>query len=60
MVKHKKLLLFPNWFGSLAVDARAIIEISIISHQLPAIWFILSNQIYKNLIPIYGLHIGMY
>ena len=41
------MLLFPHWFGTLAVNARAIIKISIISHQLSAVWFILSNQVYK-------------
>ena len=45
--KTQKLLLFPHWFGSLAVNARAIIEISINSHQKSAVWFILSNQVYK-------------
>ena len=40
-------ILFPHWFGTLAVNARAIIEILIISHQLSAVWFILSNQVYK-------------
>ena len=34
---NTKLILFPHWFGSLAVNARAIIEISIISHQLSAV-----------------------
>ena len=43
----QKLLLFPHWFGSLAVNARVIIKILIISHQLSAVWFILSNQVYK-------------
>ena len=43
----QKLLLFPQGFGLLAVNARAIIEISIISHQQSVIWFILSNQVYK-------------
>ena len=56
----QKLLLFPHWFGSLAINARAIIEISIISHQLSAVWFILSNQVYKIKIPIYGLPFGRY
>ena len=46
-IQIQKLILFPHWFGSLAVNARAIIKISIISHQLSAIWFILSNQVYK-------------
>ena len=32
-----KLILFPHWFGSLAVNAGEIIEISIISHQLSAV-----------------------
>ena len=43
----QKLILFPHWFGSLAVNAGAIIEILIISHQLSAVWFILSNQVNK-------------
>ena len=43
----QKLLLFPHWFGSLAVNARAFIEISIISHQKSAVWSILSNQVNK-------------
>ena len=33
----QRLLLFPHWFGSLAVNARAIIEISINSHQISAV-----------------------
>ena len=44
----------------LAVNARAIIKMLIISHQLPAVWFILSNQVYKIKISIYGLPIGMH
>ena len=44
----QKTILFHHWFGSLAVNAREIIEISIISHQLSAVWFILSNQVNKN------------
>ena len=43
----QKPILSPHWFGSLAVNAGAIIKISIISHQLSAVWFILSNQVYK-------------
>ena len=34
---NTKPILFYHWFGSLAVNAGAIIEISIISHQLSAI-----------------------
>ena len=43
----QKLLLFPHWFGMLAVNARAISEISLNSHQISAVCFILSNQVYK-------------
>ena len=43
----QKLLLFPHWFGTLAVNARAISEISLNSHQISAVCFILSNQVYK-------------
>ena len=43
----QKLLLLPHWFGLLAVNARAIIKILIISHQKSAVWFILSNQVNK-------------
>ena len=28
-----KFLLFPHWFGALAVNARAFSEISLLSHQ---------------------------
>ena len=45
---NTKVILFHHWFGTLAVNAGAIIEISINSHQLPAIWFILSNQVNKS------------
>ena len=44
----------------LAVNARAISKISLNSHQISAVCLMLSNQVYKNLIPIYGLHFGMY
>ena len=44
---NTKFILFPHWFGLLAVNAREIIEISIISHQFSAVWFILSNQSLK-------------
>ena len=57
---NTKVILFHHWFGSLAVNAGAIIEISIISHQLSAVWFIWAKQVNKKLIPIYGLHISMY
>ena len=33
----QKPILSPHWFGSLAVNARAIIEILIVSHQLSAV-----------------------
>ena len=56
----QKFILFPHWFGSLAVNAGATIKILIISHQLSAVWFILSNQVYKIKIPIYGLPFGRY
>ena len=46
-IQIQKPILFPHWFGLLAVNAGAIIEILIISHQLSAVWFILSNQVYK-------------
>ena len=36
-IQIQKLILSPHWFGLLAVNAGAIIEISIISHQLSAI-----------------------
>ena len=36
-VTNTKYILFPHWFGSLAVNTGAIIEISIISHQLSAV-----------------------
>ena len=37
MVKTQGLLLFLHWFGSLAANARAIIEILINSHQISAV-----------------------
>ena len=37
MVKTQRLLLFLHWFGSLAANARAIIEILINSHQISAV-----------------------
>ena len=36
-IQIQKPILPPHWFGSLAVNAREIIEISIISHQLSAV-----------------------
>ena len=57
---NTKFMLFPHWFGLLAVNASAIIEISIISHQLSAVWSILSNKCLKVKIPIYGLPLGRY
>ena len=46
-IQIQKLILFHHWFGSLAVKAGAIIEISIISHLLSAVYLKLSNQVYK-------------
>ena len=43
----QKFLLFPHWFSILAVNARAISEISLNFHQISAISFMLSNQAYK-------------
>ena len=43
----QKLLLFPHWFGSLAVNAREISKISLNSHQKSAVCFTWSNQVYK-------------
>ena len=57
---NTKLLLFPHWFSTLAVNARAISEILLNSHPKSAVCLMLSNKVYKNLIPIYGLHLGMH